>query len=90
MVVYGFLAYVVNIRDEKKGTLTDVPIVCEFPDAFPEDLPSVSPKRQVEFRIYQVSGMEHVTKAPYRRAPLKIHELSKQLQELMKKVDYAK
>ncbi|GJX03215.1 hypothetical protein Tco_0189131 [Tanacetum coccineum] len=35
--------------DEKK--LEDIPVVKEFPDVFPEDLPGIPPVRQVEFQI---------------------------------------
>ncbi|GJS10127.1 putative reverse transcriptase domain-containing protein [Tanacetum coccineum] len=35
--------------DEKR--LEDIPVVKEFPDVFPEDLPGIPPVRQVEFQI---------------------------------------
>ncbi|GJZ79620.1 putative reverse transcriptase domain-containing protein [Tanacetum coccineum] len=35
--------------DEKR--LEDIPVVKEFPDVFPEDLPGLPPVRQVEFQI---------------------------------------
>jgi hypothetical protein len=31
--------------------LEDIPVACEFSDIFPEDLPSISPDRDVEFTI---------------------------------------
>jgi hypothetical protein len=31
--------------------IKDIPIVCEFPDIFPEDLPGLPPERDVEFVI---------------------------------------
>jgi hypothetical protein len=31
--------------------IQDIPIVCEFPDVFPEDLPGLPPERDVEFVI---------------------------------------
>ncbi|GKA00788.1 putative reverse transcriptase domain-containing protein [Tanacetum coccineum] len=37
-------------KSEKKR-LEDVPIVQDFPDVFPEDLPGLPPTRQVEFQI---------------------------------------
>nr|GFB63670.1 hypothetical protein [Tanacetum cinerariifolium] len=37
------------IRDKKR--LEDIPIVKEFLDIFPEDLPGLPPVRQVEFQI---------------------------------------
>ncbi|GKF32087.1 putative reverse transcriptase domain-containing protein [Tanacetum coccineum] len=35
--------------DEKR--LVDIPVVKEFPDVFPKDLPGILPVRQVEFQI---------------------------------------
>lgn len=65
--------------------MEEVKIVCEFPKVFPEDLHGVPPERQIEFRIDLVPGAAPVAKEPYSIAPLKMHELSKQLQELMDK-----
>ena len=31
--------------------IRDIPIVCEFPDVFPEDLPGLPPDRDVQFNI---------------------------------------
>ncbi|GJR87061.1 putative reverse transcriptase domain-containing protein [Tanacetum coccineum] len=49
-----FLAHVttneVEDKSEKKR-LEDVPIVRDFPEVFPEDLPGLPPTRQVEFQI---------------------------------------
>ncbi|GJZ22698.1 putative reverse transcriptase domain-containing protein [Tanacetum coccineum] len=54
-----FLAHVtakeVEDKSEKK-LLLDVPIVQDFPEVFPEDLPGLPPTRQVEFQIDLVPG----------------------------------
>nr|GEU86957.1 hypothetical protein [Tanacetum cinerariifolium] len=57
----------------------DIPVVTEFPDVFPEDLPGLPPVRQVEFQIDLIQGAAPVARAPYRLAPLKMQELSDQL-----------
>ena len=31
--------------------LGDIPVVCEFPDAFPDELPGLPPDREIEFKI---------------------------------------
>ena len=36
-----FLAYVVNVRKEKKKSISEVPILCEFLDVFPNYLSGV-------------------------------------------------
>nr|GEW59737.1 putative reverse transcriptase domain-containing protein [Tanacetum cinerariifolium] len=69
--------------EEKR--LEDVPIVREFPEVFPEDLPGLPPARQVEFQIDLVPGVSPVARAPYRLAPAEMQELSTQLQELSDK-----
>ncbi|KAJ9560729.1 hypothetical protein OSB04_005889 [Centaurea solstitialis] len=66
----SYLAFVIDSRVEpRKKTAADVPVVSEYPDVFPDDLPSIPPERQVEFRIELVSGATPVAKAPYRLAP---------------------
>nr|GEU35183.1 putative reverse transcriptase domain-containing protein [Tanacetum cinerariifolium] len=67
--------------DEKR--LEDIPVVKEFPDIFPEDLPGLPPIHQVEFQIDLIPGTTLVARAPYRLAPSQMQELSNQLQELI-------
>ncbi|GJR16907.1 hypothetical protein Tco_0965434 [Tanacetum coccineum] len=69
----------------KKKQLQDVPIVKNFPEVFPEDLPGLPPTRQVEFHIDLVPGAAPIARAPYRLAPSEMKELADQLQELSDK-----
>nr|GEW38442.1 putative reverse transcriptase domain-containing protein [Tanacetum cinerariifolium] len=62
--------------------IEDVPVIRDFPEVFPNDLPGLPPPRQVEFRIDLVPGAAPVARAPYRLAPLEMKELAKQLQVL--------
>ncbi|GJU05352.1 putative reverse transcriptase domain-containing protein [Tanacetum coccineum] len=83
-----YLAQVTSKKTEDKSEekrLEDVPIVREFPEVFPEDLPRLPPARQVEFQIDLVPGAAPVAQAPYRLAPAEMQELSTQLQELSEK-----
>ncbi|GJV53932.1 hypothetical protein Tco_1449673 [Tanacetum coccineum] len=77
-------AKMVEDKSEKKR-LEDVPIVQDFPEVFPEDLPGLPPTRQVEFQIDLVPGAAPVARAPYRLAPSEMKELSEQLKELSDK-----
>nr|GEU29807.1 putative reverse transcriptase domain-containing protein [Tanacetum cinerariifolium] len=58
----GCQVYIVQVTSKKaedkleENRLEDVPIVREFPDVFPEDLPGLLPTRQVEFQINLVPG----------------------------------
>nr|GEU93912.1 reverse transcriptase domain-containing protein [Tanacetum cinerariifolium] len=62
--------------------LENIPVVREFPDVFPEDVPGLPPVRQVEFQIGLIPGATPIARAPYRLAPSKMQELSDQLREL--------
>nr|GEZ86549.1 putative reverse transcriptase domain-containing protein [Tanacetum cinerariifolium] len=56
-----YLAQVTSKKAEDKSEekqLEDVPIVWEFSEVFPEDLPGLPPARQVEFQIDLVPGAE--------------------------------
>ncbi|GJT76922.1 putative reverse transcriptase domain-containing protein [Tanacetum coccineum] len=83
-----FLAHVTMKETEDKSKekrLEDVPIVWDFPDVFPEDLPGLPPTRQVEFQIDLIPGAAPVAQTPYRLAPSEMKELSEQLKELSDK-----
>nr|GFD02216.1 putative reverse transcriptase domain-containing protein [Tanacetum cinerariifolium] len=80
-----FLANITTktIKDKsKEKQLEDVPIVRDFSEVFPEDLPGLPPTRPVEFQINLIPGAATVARAPYRLAPSEMKELSDQLQEL--------
>ncbi|GJV34268.1 putative nucleotidyltransferase, ribonuclease H [Tanacetum coccineum] len=65
--------------------IEDVPVVRDFPEVFPEDLPGLPPTRQVEFHIELIPGAAPVARAPYRLAPAEMKELAEQLKELSDK-----
>nr|GEY84515.1 retrotransposon protein, putative, Ty3-gypsy subclass [Tanacetum cinerariifolium] len=52
----------------KEKRLEDVPIIRDFPEVFPEDLPRLLPMRQVEFQIDLVPGAAPVARAPLTNA----------------------
>ncbi|GJY46013.1 putative reverse transcriptase domain-containing protein [Tanacetum coccineum] len=79
-----FLAQVTE-KEPSKKQLQDVPVIRNFPEVFPDDLPGLPPPRQVEFRIELVPGAAPVARAPYRLAPSELKELSDQLKELLEK-----
>ncbi|GJW66841.1 putative reverse transcriptase domain-containing protein [Tanacetum coccineum] len=73
-------------EDKSEGKqLKDVPIVRDFSEVFPEDLPGLPPARPVEFHIDLIPGAAPVARAPYRLAPSEMKELLEQLQELSNK-----
>nr|GFA00143.1 hypothetical protein [Tanacetum cinerariifolium] len=83
-----FLAHITTkeVEDEsEKKRLEDVPIVRNFPEVFPEDLPGLPPTRPVEFQIDLVPGAAPVAWAPNRLMPSEMKELAEQLKELSDK-----
>ncbi|GJR96284.1 reverse transcriptase domain-containing protein [Tanacetum coccineum] len=76
-----FRIQVMENKSDKKR-LEDIPVVKEFSDVFPEDLPGLPPVRHVEFQIDLIPGAAPIARTPYRLAPSEMQELSNQLQEL--------
>jgi hypothetical protein len=62
-----------------------IPVVCEYPDVFPDELPRMPPNRNIEFAIELHPGTAPISKRPYRMPPAELAELKKQLQELLNK-----
>nr|GEV27204.1 putative reverse transcriptase domain-containing protein [Tanacetum cinerariifolium] len=60
-----FIAQVMEKKSDEKQ-LEDIPIVREFSDAFPKELPGLPPVRQVEFQIDLIPGAALVARSPYR------------------------
>nr|GFB08686.1 hypothetical protein [Tanacetum cinerariifolium] len=79
-----FLAQVTGTVSKEKR-VEDVPVIRNFPEVFPDDLPGLPPPRQIEFRIDLIPGATPVARAPYRLAPSELKELSEQLKELSEK-----
>nr|GEW15501.1 putative reverse transcriptase domain-containing protein [Tanacetum cinerariifolium] len=79
-----FIAQVTE-KEPTKKQLQDMPVICNFPEVFPDDLPGLPPPRQVEFKIELIPGAASVSRAPYRLAPSELKELSDQLKELSEK-----
>jgi hypothetical protein len=57
-------------------------VVRDFPDAFPDELPEMPPKRKVEFVIDLLPKTALNSKRPYRMSVEELKELKKQLMEL--------
>ncbi|GJW13762.1 putative reverse transcriptase domain-containing protein [Tanacetum coccineum] len=73
-------------EDESEGKqLKDVPIVQDFSEVFPDDLPGLPPARPVEFQIDLIPGAAPVARVPYRLASSEMKEFLEQLQELFYK-----
>jgi hypothetical protein len=65
--------------------IAKIPVVCEFPDVLPDELPGLPPDRDVEFAIELIPGTAPISRRPYQMPPNELAELKKQLQDLLKK-----
>jgi hypothetical protein len=65
--------------------LENIPVVCEYPDVFPDDLPGMPPDRDIEFVIELQPDTAPISKRPYRMPPKELAELKNLLQELLDK-----
>ncbi|XP_057499379.1 uncharacterized protein LOC130783656 [Actinidia eriantha] len=70
--------------EEGETTLVELPpIVCEYVDVFPEDLPRLPPIRDIEFRIDLAPSTIPISVPAYRMAPAELKELKTQIEDLL-------
>jgi hypothetical protein len=74
----------VNQLDASQGS--EVSVVNEFPDVFPEELSGMPPDRYIEFVIELKPGTTPIYKTPYRMATPELAELKEHVKELLEKV----
>src|SRR5438105_687829 len=65
--------------------LEEIPVVNEYPDVFPEELPGLPLVHAVEFSIELLLGTAPVFRRPYRMSQNDLAEMKIQLQELLDK-----
>jgi hypothetical protein len=65
--------------------IQDIPVVCEFPDVFPEGLPGLPLERDVEFVIELKPDTAPISRRSYRMPPNELTKLKTQLQDLLEK-----
>ncbi|GJV51668.1 hypothetical protein Tco_1447409 [Tanacetum coccineum] len=58
-----------NRARSRKEAIRRCPVIRDFPEVFPDDLPGLLPPRQVKFRIDLILDAAPVARAPYRLAP---------------------
>ena len=63
----------------------EVPIVKDYPDVFPEELPGMPPDRDIEFLIELLPCTGPISKRPYRMPANDLEEIKKQIKELLEK-----
>jgi hypothetical protein len=78
--IYAILA--LNEKGVAEG-LEHLPVVREFADIFPEELPGMSSERELEFTIDLKLGTEPIERMPYRMSTPELQELKMKLKELL-------
>ena len=68
--------------DYKIPLIESVPIVREFPEVFPNDLPGIPPEWEINFGINLLSEINTISIPPYRMAPAELKDLKSQLKDL--------
>jgi hypothetical protein len=79
-MLYAILA--LNEKGVAEG-LEHLPVVKDFADVFPEELPGMPLERELEFTIDLKPGTEPIARAPYRMSTPELQELKMQLKELL-------
>ncbi|XP_061357106.1 uncharacterized protein LOC133301486 [Gastrolobium bilobum] len=80
----GYIILGVLVEASKEPT-ANIPIVCEFEDVFPEEIPQFPPEKEIEFSIDLFPGVGPISLASYRMSHVELAELKKQLEELSRK-----
>ena len=78
------MSYLDFIRDTsvEPPYMDSVPVVQEFLDVFPSDLPGFPPDRHIDYAIDLEPGTKPISIPPYRMTPTELKELKDQLQDL--------
>jgi hypothetical protein len=76
----------ISVLNQVKGTsLDEIRIVRDYPNIFPEELPSMPPNWDIEFIIELLPGTPPISKRPYRMHMNELVELKKQIAGLQAK-----
>ncbi|KAF3651801.1 putative auxin-induced protein 5NG4-like [Capsicum annuum] len=71
MISKGCVYHLVHVKDSssKSSSLESVPVVNEYLDVFPEDLPGIPPEGEIDFGIDLLPDTQPISILPYRMAP---------------------
>nr|KYP46662.1 Retrovirus-related Pol polyprotein from transposon 17.6 [Cajanus cajan] len=70
---------------ETERDISEIDVVRDFAEVFPDEVPGLPPVREIEFSIELVPGAGPVSVTPYRMAPAELVELKGQLEDLLEK-----
>jgi hypothetical protein len=84
----GYSLYAIHVLEsveDDKQNLEDHPILREYKDVFPEEVPGLPPKRDIHLSIELEPGAVPMSRTPYRTSTLELVDLKLQLKEVMDK-----
>jgi hypothetical protein len=84
----GCPLYAIQVSETIEGDkpiLEDHPTLKEYRDVFPEEVPSLPPRRDIDFSIELAPGAVPVSRTPYHMSTPELVELKLQLKEMMDK-----
>ncbi|XP_050889770.1 uncharacterized protein LOC127095068 [Lathyrus oleraceus] len=79
------LMMLVSLKVDNEAEIVNLPVVCEFPDVFLDDIGDFPPDREVKFTIDLVPGTRPISMESYRMYASKLSELKKELEDLLEK-----
>ena len=87
MIAKGYICHLVRVHDTEAEvpTFQSIPVVNEFPDVFPDELPGLPPESEIDFAIDVVPNTEPISIPPFRMALAELKELKAQLKDLLEK-----
>jgi len=74
-----------SLKESGEKGVSNLPVVQECPEVFPNDISNLPLEREVEFTIDLVLGTSPISIALYRMSASELGELKKQLEELLEK-----
>ena len=77
MISKRCLYYIVRVQDLDSWipAIESVPVVSEFLEVLPNDLPGIPPKREIDFGINLLPDTNPMSIPPYRMTPVELNEL---------------
>ena len=76
---------IVQHLDSEVSPIESVPVMSEFPKVFPNDLPSIPPKWEIEFGVDLLTDTNPILIPPYKISPAGLKELKAQLKDVLDK-----
>ena len=74
-----------SLQVDHETTSVELPVICESPEVFLDDISDFPPEREIEFVVELISDTSPMSMAPYRMSASELNELKKKLEEFLEK-----